>query len=58
MKMDGEGCEELLLSLPRIDKPCVVEVHNNKLLNKFIKKKGWLKIHSMMTQDVHLVKNK
>jgi SAM-dependent methyltransferase len=57
MKMDGEGCEELLLSLPRIDKPCVVEVHNNKLLNKFIKK-GWLKIHSMMTQDVHLVKNK
>ena len=55
MKVDGEGCEELLSSLPRVDKPCVVEVHNNKLLNKFIKK-GWLKIHSM-TEDVYLVKN-
>jgi hypothetical protein len=54
MKMDGEGCEELLLSLPRVDKPCVVEVHTNKLLNKFIKK-CWLKIHSI-TENVHLVK--
>jgi methylase of polypeptide subunit release factors len=55
MKMDGEGCEELLLPLSRIDKPCVVEVHSNKLLNEF-ERKGWLKVYSM-TKDIHIVKN-
>jgi FkbM family methyltransferase len=55
MKMDGESCEELLLSLSRVEKPCVVEVHSNKLLHEF-ERRGWVKIHSM-TKDVHLVEN-
>jgi methylase of polypeptide subunit release factors len=54
MKVDGEGCEKLLLSIPKMDKPCVVEVHGNELLNEFTRK-GWVKIHSMKT--LHLVKN-
>jgi len=32
MKMDCEGCEELLLSIPEVSKPSVVEVHNNNLI--------------------------
>jgi tRNA G37 N-methylase Trm5 len=55
MKMDGEGCEKMLLPLPKMDKPCVVEVHNNKLLIEF-ERKGWMKIYSL-TRNVHLVKN-
>jgi SAM-dependent methyltransferase len=55
MKMDGEGCEEQLLTLPMIDKPCVVEVHGTDLLNKFLKK-GWRKIHSW-PNDIHLIRN-
>jgi len=55
MKMDGEGCEELLLSMLRIDKPCVVEVHNNKFLNEF-ERRGYRKIHSM-SKNIHLVTN-
>lgn len=55
MKMDGEGCEEQLLSLPKIDRPCVVEVHSSNLLNKFLEK-GWRKLHSW-PNDVHLVRN-
>lgn len=55
MKMDGEGCEELLLKLPKVDKPCVVEVHSSKLLNEFMRE-GWRKIYSL-TADVHFVSN-
>jgi SAM-dependent methyltransferase len=55
MKMDGEGCEELLMSIPEVSKPSVVEVHNNKLLSEFLKK-GWIKIHSL-TNEVHIVRN-
>jgi SAM-dependent methyltransferase len=55
MKMDCEGCEELLLPIPEIRKPSVVEVHNNKLLNEFLKK-GFVKIHSL-TNEVHIVRN-
>jgi len=55
MKMDAEGCEELLLSLPRLDKPCVIEVHSNTLLNSFIEK-GWERVYDM-SNEIHLVKN-
>jgi hypothetical protein len=55
MKMDCEGCEELLLSIPEVSKPSVVEVHNNKLLNAFLKK-GFMKIYSL-TNEVHIVRN-
>lgn len=55
MKMDGEGCEEQLSSLPMIDKPCVIEVHGSDLLSKFLEK-GWRKIHTWRN-DVYLVRN-
>jgi len=55
MKMDGEGCEELLLQLPKINKPSIVEVHSNELLSEF-ERRGWMKIHSM-TKNIHLVVN-
>ena len=55
MKMDCEGCEELLLSIPEVSKPSVVEVHNNNLLNAFLKK-GFMKIY-FLTNEVHIVRN-
>jgi hypothetical protein len=45
MKMDGEGCEKLLLKLPKIEKPSVIEVHGKKLFKKFIER-GWIKLYS------------
>jgi len=42
-KIDVEGDEEKLLTLPKLDKPCVVEVHGTKLLNRFMEK-DWVKI--------------
>ena len=55
MKIDGEGCEELLLSMTHVGKPSVIEVHNNRLLSEFLKR-GWMKIHSL-TNDVHIIRN-
>ncbi|MGC9069467.1 MAG: FkbM family methyltransferase [Thermoprotei archaeon] len=40
MKMDCESCEQLLLQLPKINKPSIVEVHSNELLNEFKKEDG------------------
>jgi SAM-dependent methyltransferase len=45
MKMDGEGCEKLLLKLPKIEKPSVIDVHGKKLFKKFIER-GWIKLYS------------
>jgi len=56
VKIDIEGDEEMLLSLPKLGKPCVVEVHGAKLLNRFMEK-DWVKIHTM-EDEIYLITNK
>lgn len=56
VKIDVEGDEEMLLSLQKLDKPCVVEVHGDKLLKRFTEK-DWVKIHTMGNEN-YLMTNK
>jgi hypothetical protein len=42
MKMDCEGCEEVLLHISELNKPSVVEVHGNNLMRLF-ERGGWKK---------------
>lgn len=56
VKIDSEGGEEMLLSLPKLNKPGVVEVHGNKLLNRFMEK-DWVKICTMGNEN-YLMTNK
>ena len=55
MKMDCEGCEEMLLHIPELNKPSVIEVHKNDLLRQF-EGRGWKKICSP-TNDIHIISN-
>jgi 2-polyprenyl-3-methyl-5-hydroxy-6-metoxy-1,4-benzoquinol methylase len=55
MKMDCEGCEEMLLHISELNKPSVVEVHKSDLLKRF-ERRGWKKICSL-TKDIHIISN-
>jgi SAM-dependent methyltransferase len=64
MKMDCDGCESLLLTLPQIKTPSVIEVHNRKLKMQF-EQRGWRTIHSFKglralicsDEQMHLLSN-
>jgi tRNA G37 N-methylase Trm5 len=55
MKMDCEGCEEMLLHISELKKPSVIEVHNNDLMRQF-ERRGWEKTYSL-TKDIHIISN-
>jgi SAM-dependent methyltransferase len=38
LKMDIEGYEEALLTIPKLTKPCIIEVHGLQLVKRFLKK--------------------
>lgn len=56
LKMDIEGFEAILLDLQSPLKPCIIEVHNQELINKFEKKFG-LRVVRQMAPGIALLSN-
>lgn len=54
LKMDIEGYEEILLDVPKITKPCIIEVHGLQLIEKFLKKGYKLKTRSEKFSSIDL----
>lgn len=57
MKMDIEGGEVALLSLDRIEFPCVIEVHSEETKNQFVSKFGMRVSHELRKHHIYTIDN-